>query len=94
MGTIKSYDKKGNTGLPMTEWGVTEDIKLKSWGFTTGAAVGLNLGKNLQLTLRYDYVSPLDPPTSSNSLTYGPVPIDPIFSAKGVYGVGLTVFGF
>jgi hypothetical protein len=94
MGTVKNYDEKGKTGLPMRDWGVTDDIKLKSWGFTTGAGVGLNLGKNLQISLRYDYVSPLDPPTSTTSLTYGRVPIDMIFNAKGVYGVGLTVFGF
>lgn len=94
MGRIKNYDEKGKTGLPMSDWGVTEDIKLKSWGFTTGAGVGLNLGKNLQLTFRYDYISPLDPPTSSRTLTYFAIPIDPIFNAKGVYGVGLTVLGF
>jgi opacity protein-like surface antigen len=94
MGKIKNYDEKGKTGLPMSDWGVTEDIKLKSWGFTTGAGVGLNLGKNLQLTFRYDYISPLDPPTSSRTLTYFAIPIEPIFNAKGVYGVGLTVLGF
>lgn len=94
MGKIKNYDEMGKTGLPMSDWGVTEDIKLKSWGFTTGAGVGLNLGKNLQLSLRYDYVSPLDPPTSTSSLSYGRVPIEPIFNAKGVYGVGLTILGF
>ena len=94
MGKIKNYDEKGKTGLPMSDWGATDDVKLKSWGFTTGAAVGLNFGKNLQLSIRYDYVSPLDPPTSSYPVSYYRVPVDMIFNAKGVYGVGLTVFGF
>ncbi len=94
MGTIKNYEEKGRVGLPMSDWGATSPIKFTSLGFTTGAALGLNFGRNFQLSFRYDYFSPLDNPVSSTTLTYNRVVIDPIFKAKGVYGVGVTLFGF
>lgn len=98
LSNFKSYDERGITGEPMSDWGKNSDnVGATSIGLSTGLSLNYNIGKSTQITLRYEKGIDFFGTTLSDDhpgWTYGGRSVTPSFGSRSAIGIGITFLGF